>query len=191
MSNHPELSNEERTRYARHLDLPGFGEQGQQKLKAARVLCVGAGGLGSPAAMYLAAAGVGRLGIVDPDTVAISNLQRQLLHGDADIDRPKTESAAETIHRLNPHVDVELHQTRLTADNAVEIVGSYDLLLDGSDNFSTRYLCNDVCALLGKPNVHGSIFRFEGQVSVFAPHLGGPCYRCLFPDPPAPGAVPD
>ena len=171
--------------------LPDFGAEGQERLKAASVLCVGAGGLGSPAIMYLAAAGVGKIGIVDADAVDISNIQRQLLHGTGDVGRKKTESAAETITELNPHVELELHSERFTVSNAMGVARDYDLILDGTDNFPTRYLCNDVSVLLGKPNVHGSIFRFEGQVSVFAPHLGGPCYRCLFPDPPEPGAVPD
>ena len=191
MPNSSHLTPEEQTRYARHLVLPDFGAEGQERLKASSVLCVGAGGLGSPAIMYLAAAGVGKIGIVDADVVDISNIQRQLLHGTGDVGRKKTESAAETITELNPHVELELHSERFTVSNAMGVARDYDLILDGTDNFPTRYLCNDVSVLLGKPNVHGSIFRFEGQVSVFAPHLGGPCYRCLFPDPPEPGAVPD
>jgi len=164
--------------------------RGQKKIRAARVLCVGAGGLGSPIAMYLAAAGVGCLGIVDFDSVEFSNLQRQVLHGTSDVGRPKTESARDTIHELNPDVEVVLHSTRLTSQNALEIIGPYDIVVDGTDNFPTRYLTNDACVLLRKPNIYGSIFRFEGQASVFAPHLGAPCYRCLFPEPPPPGMVP-
>jgi adenylyltransferase/sulfurtransferase len=185
-----ELSDTEIQRYARHLLLPEVGAAGQQRLRAARVLCVGAGGLGSPAAMYLAAAGVGRLGIVDHDVVELSNLQRQVLHGTADVGRPKTESARAAVQRLNPHVEVVTHATRLTAANAREIFAGYDVVVDGTDNFPTRYLVNDACVLLGKPNVYGSVFRWEGQASLFAPHLGGPCYRCLFPEPPPPGTAP-
>jgi adenylyltransferase/sulfurtransferase len=185
-----ELSNAEIQRYARHLLLPEVGLPGQLKLRTSSVLCVGAGGLGSPVAMYLAAAGVGRLGIVDDDVVELSNLQRQLLHGTNDTGRPKTESARATLERLNPHVEVVLHPTRLSASNAMEITASYDVVVDGTDNFSTRYLVNDACVLLRKPNVYGSIFRWEGQASLFAPHLGAPCYRCLFPEPPPPGAAP-
>jgi len=154
------------------------------------VLCIGAGGLGSPIAMYLAAAGVGKLGIVDFDAVDFSNLQRQILHGTPDVGRPKTQSAQETIHRLNPGVRVVLHDTRLTSENALEVMRPYDIVVDGTDNFPTRYLTNDACVLLKKPNVYGSIFRFDGQASVFAPHLGGPCYRCLYPEPPPPGPFP-
>ena len=182
-------SNEIR-RYSRHLILPEVGLEGQKKIRSASVLCIGAGGLGSPIAMYLAAAGVGRLGIVDFDAVELSNLQRQILHGSADVGRPKTQSAKEAIHRLNPGVQVVLHDTRLTRENALEIIRPYDIVVDGTDNFPTRYLTNDACVLLRKPNVYGSIFRFEGQASVFAPHLGGPCYRCLYPEPPPPGSVP-
>ncbi len=185
-----DLSASERSRYARHLTLPEVGIAGQRKLKAARVLCIGAGGLGSPVAMHLAAAGVGEIGIVDFDRVDFSNLQRQLIHGTSDVGRLKTESAAERIHEINPEVTVTAHEVRLSAANALAIAEPYDLVVDGTDNFPTRYLSNDLSALTRKPNVHGSIFRFEGQVSVFAPHLGGPCYRCLFPDPPAPGLVP-
>ena len=151
---------------------------------------MGAGGLGSPVMMYLAAAGIGRLGIVDFDTVDASNLQRQIVHHTEDVGRPKTQSAQETIQRLNPHVEVEPHHTRLTSQNALAIIQPYDIVVDGTDNFPTRYLTNDACVLLQKPNVYGSIFRFEGQASVFAPHLGGPCYRCLYPEPPPPGVVP-
>jgi adenylyltransferase/sulfurtransferase len=185
-----ELNSDEIRRYSRHLSLPEVGLEGQRKIRSASVLCIGAGGLGSPVAMYLAAAGIGRLGIVDFDSVDLSNLQRQVLHGSPDVGRPKTESAADFLHRLNPNVQVLLYETRLTCENALEIVGSYDIVVDGTDNFPTRYLANDACVLLRKPNVYGSIFRFEGQASLFAPHLGGPCYRCLYPEPPPPGTVP-
>jgi sulfur-carrier protein adenylyltransferase/sulfurtransferase len=185
-----DLSNDAIRRYSRHLILPEVGLAGQKKICSASVLCIGAGGLGSPIAMYLAAAGIGRLGIVDFDTVDLSNLQRQLLHGTEDIGRAKTQSARETIHSLNPHVEVVLHEARLTSENALDIMRPYDIVVDGTDNFPTRYLTNDACVLLKKPNVYGSIFRFEGQASVFAPHLGGPCYRCLYPEPPPPGLVP-
>jgi adenylyltransferase/sulfurtransferase len=185
-----ELSKEEIRRYSRHLSLPEVGRDGQLRLKAASVLCIGAGGLGSPISMYLAAAGIGRLGIVDFDTVDASNLQRQLLHTDADVGRPKTESARETIKGINPYCDVVLHHARLTSENALDLIRPYDIVVDGTDNFPTRYLVNDACVLLKKPNVYGSIFRFEGQASLFAPHLGGPCYRCLYPEPPPPGTVP-
>jgi adenylyltransferase/sulfurtransferase len=185
-----ELDSDEIRRYSRHLSLPEVGLGGQKKIRAASVLCIGAGGLGSPVAMYLAAAGVGKLGLVDFDSVDLSNLQRQILHGTADIGRPKTQSAKEAIHRLNPGVRVALHDTRLTNENALEIIRPYDIVVDGTDNFPTRYLTNDACVLLRKPNVYGSTFRFEGQASVFAPHLGGPCYRCLYPEPPPPGSVP-
>jgi len=185
----PELSNDEAARYARHLILPEIGDAGQRKLKSARVLLVGTGGLGAPLGMYLAAAGVGTLGIVDFDTVDASNLQRQIIHGTSDLGRPKTASAKDRIKDINPHVHVVAHETRLTSANALEIIREYDVVADGSDNFPTRYLVNDACVLLGKPNVHGSVFRFEGQASVFgAP--GGPCYRCLYPEPPPPGLVP-
>jgi adenylyltransferase/sulfurtransferase len=185
------FSNDERARYSRHLIMPEVTFAGQQRLKAARVLCIGAGGLGSPAALYLAAAGVGTLGLVDADVVDLSNLQRQILHGTADVGRPKLESARDRILDANPHVDVHLYQTRFTAANAMEIVRSYDLVIDGSDNFPTRYLSSDVCVFTRKPNIYGSVFRFDGQVSVFGPHLGGPCYRCLFPQPPPAGTVPN
>jgi adenylyltransferase/sulfurtransferase len=185
-----ELKTEELRRYARHLSLPEVGLEGQKKIRAASVLCIGAGGLGSPLLMYLAAAGVGRLGIVDFDAVEFSNLQRQILHGTEDVGRPKTESARDAVRRLNPGVEVVVHATRLTSQNALEILRPYDIVVDGTDNFPTRYLTNDACVLLKKPNVYGSIFRFEGQASLFAPHLGGPCYRCLYPEPPPPGAVP-
>ena len=185
-----DLSPEELQRYARHISMPEVGLEGQKKLKAAKVLCIGAGGLGSPIAMYLAAAGVGTLGIVDPDVVDESNLQRQLLHGTNDVGRKKLESAADTIAQVNPHVRVNQYDCPFTADNAMEIAADYDIIIDGTDNFPTRYLSNDVAVFLKKPNIYGSIFRFEGQCSVFAPHLGGPCYRCLFPQPPEPGLVP-
>lgn len=185
-----QLSNDEIRRYSRHLILPEVGMAGQKKICSTSVLCIGAGGLGSPIAMYLAAAGVGKMGIVDFDTVDFSNLQRQLLHGTSDVGRPKAESAKETIASLNPGVEVVIHNTRLSSENALEIVGQYDIVVDGTDNFPTRYLTNDACVLLKKPNVYGSIFRFDGQASVFAPHLGGPCYRCLYPEPPPPGMVP-
>ncbi len=181
---------EERLRYARHLLLPEVGPEGQAKLKNARVLCLGAGGLGSPAALYLAAAGVGTIGLVDFDRVELSNLQRQLLHGTSDVGRAKTDSARDRLLAVNPHVAVRLHEARFESANAEEILADYDLIVDGSDNFATRYLTNDVAVFARKPNVYGSIFRFDGQATVFAPHLGGPCYRCLFPEPPDPGSVP-
>ncbi|MEO6969278.1 MAG: molybdopterin-synthase adenylyltransferase MoeB [Chthoniobacterales bacterium] len=184
------LGEEERRRYSRHIMLPEIGVAGQEKLKAARVLCLGAGGLGSPAALYLAAAGVGTIGIVDDDRVALSNLHRQLLHGTQDVGRPKTESARDRLASVNPDVVVRLHACRFESENAEEILRDYDLIVDGTDNFATRYLSNDVAVFAGKPNVYGSIFRFDGQTTVFAPHLGGPCYRCLFPEPPPPGEVP-
>ena len=185
-----DLSNDEIKRYSRHLILPEVGLAGQKKIKSTSVLCIGAGGLGSPIAMYLAAAGIGKMGLLDFDTVDFSNLQRQILHTTADVGRPKSESARETILALNPNVEVVVHNTRITAENAMEIIAQYDIVVDGTDNFPTRYLTNDACVLLKKPNVYGSIFRFEGQASVFAPHLGGPCYRCLYPEPPPPGMVP-
>ena len=183
------LAHDELLRYSRHLILPDVGLEGQRKLKASRVLLIGAGGLGSPLALYLAAAGVGTLGIVDFDVVDVSNLQRQVLHGTKDVGRSKLDSARERIHDLNPHVAVETYETRLTSGNALEIIRDYDVVIDGTDNFATRYLTNDACVLLGKPNVYGSVFRFEGQASVFAT-ADGPCYRCLFPEPPPPGLVP-
>ena len=186
----PELTQEERLRYSRHLMMPEVTEEGQKKLKAARVLCVGAGGLGSPALLYLAAAGVGTIGIVDFDKVDVSNLQRQIVHGTSDIGRPKIESARDTLREINPHVALELHETHLSSENAQGLVEQYDVVVDGSDNFATRYLSNDVCVWAKKPNVYGSVFRFDGHSTVFAPHLGGPCYRCLFPEPPEPGSVP-
>jgi len=185
-----QLSNDEIRRYSRHLILPEVGLSGQKKICSTSVLCIGAGGLGSPIAMYLAAAGIGKLGIVDFDIVDFSNLQRQILHTDADVGRPKSQSAKETINGINPGVEVVVHNTRLTSENAIEIIKPYDIVVDGTDNFPTRYLTNDACVLLKKSNVYGSIFRFEGQASVFAPHLGGPCYRCLYPEPPPPGMVP-
>jgi adenylyltransferase/sulfurtransferase len=185
-----ELSAEQLRRYARHVILPEVGMAGQKKICAASVLCVGAGGLGSPLASYLAAAGVGRIGIVDFDVVDESNLQRQILHGTENVGRLKTESARERLQSLNPGIAIELHPFKLTSENALDLVARYDIVVDGTDNFPTRYLVNDACVLSGKPNVYGSIFRFEGQASVFAPRLGGPCYRCLFPEPPPPGSVP-
>ena len=185
----PELTAEELLRYSRHLLLPDVGVDGQRRLKGARVLLVGAGGLGSPLALYLAAAGVGTLGLVDFDVVDVTNLQRQVLHGTKDVGRPKLDSARDRIRDVNPHVHVEGYATRLTSANALEILRDYDLVIDGTDNFATRYLTNDACVLLGKRNVYGSVFRFEGQVSVFGAE-GGPCYRCLFPEPPPPGLVP-
>jgi sulfur-carrier protein adenylyltransferase/sulfurtransferase len=185
-----ELNNDEIRRYSRHLILPEVGLTGQKKIKGASVLCIGAGGLGSPIAMYLAAAGIGKIGIVDFDTVDYSNLQRQIMHTDADVGQPKAQSARQTLQGINPNVEVVLHNTRITSENALELIRPYDIVVDGTDNFPTRYLTNDACVLLKKPNVYGSIFRFEGQASVFAPHLGGPCYRCLYPEPPPPGMVP-
>ncbi|MEO6443720.1 MAG: molybdopterin-synthase adenylyltransferase MoeB [Gemmatimonadaceae bacterium] len=189
MSDLPDLSREELVRYSRHLLLPDVGLAGQQRLKAARVLIVGAGGLGSPAALYLAAAGVGTLGLVDFDRVDISNLHRQLLYGTSDVGAPKVEAATRRLHDVNPHVAVETHDTQLTSANALEIVGAYDVVVDGTDNFPTRYLVNDACVLTGRPNVYGSIFRFDGQVSVLCT-ADGPCYRCLYREPPPPGLVP-
>ena len=185
-----ELSNEEISRYSRHLILPEVGMAGQKKLKATSVLCIGTGGLGSPISMYLAAAGIGKIGIVDFDVVDYSNLQRQIIHGTDDVDRPKVQSGKETLNSINPEVEVIVHETMLNSENAIEIIEPYDIVVDGTDNFPTRYLTNDACVLLKKPNVYGSIFRFEGQASVFAPELGGPCYRCLYPEPPPPGMVP-
>jgi adenylyltransferase/sulfurtransferase len=185
-----ELNNDEIRRYSRHLILPEVGLAGQKKIKSTKVLCIGAGGLGSPIAMYLAAAGIGKIGIVDFDTVDFSNLQRQIIHGTEDVGRPKAVSAKETIASINPNVEVVIHNTRISSENAFDLIGQYDIVVDGTDNFPTRYLTNDACVLLKKPNVYGSIFRFEGQASVFAPHLGGPCYRCLYPEPPPPGMVP-
>jgi adenylyltransferase/sulfurtransferase len=185
----PGLSRDEVFRYSRHLLIPEVGMEGQRKLKAARVLSVGAGGLGSPVSMYLAAAGIGTIGIVDFDTVDLSNLQRQLLHSTSDVGRPKLDSATDRLNELNPGVRVEAHRIVLTSENALDLIGQYDIVIDGTDNFPTRYLINDACVMLGKPCVYGSIFRFEGQVSVFAAK-DGPCYRCLYPEPPPPGLVP-
>ena len=184
-----ELSHEEVKRYSRHLIMPEVGMDGQKKLKAASVLLIGAGGLGSPLAMYLAAAGIGRIGLVDYDVVDYTNLQRQIIHGTKDVGRPKLDSAKERILDINPHVHVDTYEVPLTSANALEIFEPYDIIIDGTDNFPTRYLTNDACVLLGKPNVYGSIFRFEGQASVFYAEEG-PCYRCLFPEPPPPGLVP-
>lgn len=189
VANSDPLSNEEILRYSRHLTLPEVGMEGQLKLKQAKVLCIGAGGLGSPLAIYLAAAGVGTLGIVDFDIVDRTNLQRQIIHSTADIGRNKLDSAAESIAAINPNVSVRKFETRLTSANAMEIFQDFDIIADGTDNFPTRYLVNDACVLTGKPNVYGSIFRFEGQASVFATK-SGPCYRCLYPEPPPPGMVP-
>ena len=183
------LSNDEILRYSRHLIMPEVGMEGQLKLKKARVLCIGAGGLGSPLSLYLAAAGVGTLGIVDFDVVDFTNLQRQIVHGTSDVGRKKLDSAADTLQEINPNVKVEKIEARLTSANALELFRDYDIVADGTDNFPTRYLVNDACVLTGKPNVYGSIFRFEGQASVFATKEG-PCYRCLYPEPPPPGLVP-
>jgi sulfur-carrier protein adenylyltransferase/sulfurtransferase len=183
------LTNDEILRYSRHLIMPEVGMEGQQKLKAARVLLIGAGGLGSPLALYLAAAGVGTLGMVDFDVVDYTNLQRQILHATADVGRKKLESARDKLKAINPFVQVRSFETRLTSQNALELFQDFDIVADGTDNFPTRYLVNDACVLTGKPNVYGSIFRFEGQVSVFATE-NGPCYRCLYPEPPPPGLVP-
>ena len=183
------LSKEEVLRYSRHLIMPEVGMEGQLKLKAAKVLCIGAGGLGSPLALYLAAAGVGTLGLVDFDVVDFTNLQRQILHSTADVGRKKLDSAAETLNGINPQVEVRKFETKLTSANALEIFRQFDVVADGTDNFPTRYLVNDACVLTGKPNVYGSIFRFEGQASVFAAK-DGPCYRCLYPEPPPPGLIP-
>jgi adenylyltransferase/sulfurtransferase len=185
----PELTTDDLSRYSRHLILPEVGMEGQRKLKAAKVLCVGTGGLGSPLAFYLAAAGVGTLGLVDFDVVDASNLQRQIIHSTKDIGRKKLDSAEEKLKALNPALNVVKHETMLSSVNALDILKDYDIVADGTDNFPTRYLVNDACVLLGKPNVYGSIFRFEGQASVFATK-DGPCYRCLYPEPPPPGLVP-
>lgn len=186
----PKLTDDQRARYSRHLLIPEVGEAGQAKLLGAKVLMIGAGGLGSPAALYLAAAGVGRIGIVDDDVVDASNLQRQVLHDTSRVGMPKTESAKKTLRGLNPDVQVDEHRVRLQRDNALELFRGYDLVIDGSDNFGTRYLVNDACFLLGKPQVHGSIFRFDGQATTFVPGGGRPCYRCLFPEPPPPELAP-
>ncbi len=186
----PELNKDELARYDRHLTLPEVGLEGQRKLKAASILLIGAGGLGSPLGLYLAAAGVGRLGLVDFDVVDHSNLQRQILHGTKDVGRKKLDSAKDRLADINPHTQVDTYELALRSENALGIVKEYDIIIDGTDNFQTRYLANDASVLLGKPNVYGSIFRFEGQASVFYPKAGGPCYRCLYPEPPPPGLVP-
>jgi adenylyltransferase/sulfurtransferase len=185
----PMLSNEEIARYSRHLIMPEVGMEGQRRLKAASILMIGTGGLGAPVGMYLAAAGVGRLGLVDFDVVDASNLQRQIIHGTRDIGRPKIASARDRLQDINPHIEIETHETRLTSENALRLFVNYDVIVDGTDNFPTRYLVNDACVLTGKPNVYGSIFRFEGQASVFWAERGA-CYRCLYPEPPPPGLVP-
>jgi adenylyltransferase/sulfurtransferase len=186
-----EFSPDEMARYSRQMIMPEVTIAGQRRLKAARVLCIGAGGLGSPAALYLAAGGIGVIGLVDHDCVELSNLHRQILHGTRDVGSPKLTSAGDKLKDMNPHLDLRLHECRFTSENAVDLVADYDVVLDGSDNFATRYLSNDVCVFAQKPNIYGSVFRMEGQVTVFAPHLGGPCYRCLFPEPPPAGAVPN
>ncbi len=189
MSALPELTNDEVLRYSRHLILPEVGLEGQRKLKGAKVLMVGTGGLGAPLGLYLAAAGIGKIGIVDFDNVDVTNLQRQVIHGTKDVGRPKIDSAAEAMQDINPFLEIEKFETALSSENALGIIEGYDLVVDGTDNFPTRYLVNDACVLLGKPNCYGSIFRFEGQATVFH-HDGGPCYRCLYPEPPPPGLVP-
>ncbi len=185
------MTKDEQLRYSRHMIMPEVGPEGQKRLNEARVLCIGAGGLGSPAALYLAAAGIGKLGLVDFDDVDLSNLQRQILHGTKDVGRKKLDSARDRLRDVNPSIEIETHECRFTSANAMAIVSKYDVVVDGSDNFPTRYLSNDVCVFAKKPNVYGSVFRFDGQTTVFAPHLGGPCYRCLFPEPPPPGSVPN
>ena len=185
-----DLTTDEKKRYARHLTIPDVGMEGQKRLKAAKVLCVGAGGLGSPVTMYLAAAGIGEIGLVDFDRVDFSNLQRQILHATGDVGKLKTDSAFERLSGINPEVKVTTYEEAINGQNAAAIAEPYDLIIDGTDNFTTRYLTNDLAVLTGKPNIYGSIYRFEGQVTIFAPHLGGPCYRCLFPEPPEPGQVP-
>jgi sulfur-carrier protein adenylyltransferase/sulfurtransferase len=190
MSGSPSFTEEQVLRYSRHIILPKIGAAGQRKLLEAKVLCVGAGGLGSPVATYLAAAGVGTLGIVDFDRVDLTNLQRQILHDTSDVGRPKVESAADRISEINPDVDVHKHNVVLNSDNAFDILGQYDIVVDGSDNFPVRYLVNDATQMLTKPLVYGSIYQFDGQASVFLPGRGTPCYRCLFPQPPPPGVVP-
>jgi adenylyltransferase/sulfurtransferase len=186
----PELNKDEVARYSRHLIMPEVGMEGQRKLKAASILLIGAGGLGSPLGLYLAAAGIGRLGLVDFDVVDHSNLQRQIIHGTKDVGRPKLQSAKDRLSDINPHIQIDGYETALKAENALDIIKDYDIVIDGTDNFQTRYLANDASVLLGKPNVYGSIFRFDGQASVFYPKAGGPCYRCLYPEPPPPGLVP-
>jgi sulfur-carrier protein adenylyltransferase/sulfurtransferase len=183
------LSKQEVMRYSRHLIMPEVGMEGQLKIKRAKVLCIGTGGLGAPLGLYLAAAGVGRIGLVDFDVVDTTNLQRQVLFGTSDVGRPKTEAAAERLRNLNPEIQIETFDTHLTSANALELFKDYDIIVDGTDNFPTRYLVNDACVITGKPNVYGSIFRFEGQITVFG-YPGGPCYRCLYPEPPPPGLVP-
>ena len=191
MSKNTHLSKDELKRYARHISLPSFGIEGQNKLRKSSILCIGAGGLGSPCTMYLAAAGIGKLGIIDMDVVDESNIQRQILHGSNDIGVKKIDSAKDTLQEINPYVNLELYDKAFDENNAEVIAKNYDIIIDGTDNFPSRYLVNDTSVLLGIPYVYGSIFRFEGQVTVFSPCDGGPCYRCLFPDPPAKGAVPD
>ncbi|HZT33448.1 MAG TPA: molybdopterin-synthase adenylyltransferase MoeB [Bryobacteraceae bacterium] len=183
------MNKDEVLRYSRHLIMPEVGMDGQLKLKSAKVLLVGAGGLGAPLGLYLAAAGVGRIGIVDFDVVDYTNLQRQVIHGTSDVGRKKLDSAADRMKEINPHITIDKHEAALSSENALDILKDYDMVIDGTDNFPTRYLVNDACVLLGKPNVYGSIFRFEGQATVFA-YEGGPCYRCLYPEPPPPGLVP-
>jgi molybdopterin/thiamine biosynthesis adenylyltransferase/rhodanese-related sulfurtransferase/molybdopterin converting factor small subunit len=185
----PTLSKDEILRYSRHLIMPEVGMEGQLKLKAAKVALIGTGGLGAPLGMYLAAAGIGRIGLVDFDVVDFTNLQRQVIHGTKDVGKKKLDSAAETMLDINPYVEIDRHEVALTSENAMDILKDYDIVVDGTDNFPTRYLVNDACVLLGKPNVYGSIFRFEGQATIFA-YPGGPCYRCLYPEPPPPGLVP-
>src|SRR5438105_551397 len=184
------LSKEEILRYSRHLIMPEVGMEGQLKLKNAKVLLIGTGGLGAPLGLYLAAAGVGKLGLVDFDVVDFTNLQRQVTFGTSDVGKPKSEAARSRLANLNPDIQIQSFETQVTSANALELFKDFDVIVDGTDNFPTRYLVNDACILLRKPNVYGSIFRFEGQASVFAPHLGGPCYRCLYPEPPPPGMVP-
>src|SRR5438132_1910059 len=185
------MTRDEQLRYSRHMIMPEVGAEGQQRLRAAKVLCIGAGGLGSPAALYLAAAGVGKIGIVDIDDVDLSNLQRQILHGTKDVGRKKLDSARDRLRDINPNIDIAPHECRLSAANAADIIADYEVVIDGSDNFPTRYLSNDVCVFARKPNIYGAVIRFDGQSAVFASHVGGPCYRCLFPDPPPPESVPN
>src|SRR6201993_4200535 len=185
-----QFTNDEIARYSRHLIMPEVTLEGQKRIKAASILCIGTGGLGSPVALYLAAAGIGRMGLVDFDVVDFSNLQRQVLHGTDDVGRKKLNSAKDRVKAINPNVQIDLHDCMFRSENAMPLVRDYDIVIDGTDNFPTRYLSNDVCVLTKKPNIYGSIFRFDGQCTVFAPHLGGPCYRCMFPEPPPPGMVP-
>ena len=184
------LSQDEQNRYLRQTMLPEIGIAGQERLKASSILCIGTGGLGSPALLYLAAAGVGHIGLIDPDHVDHSNLHRQILHQDSTVGTPKLESAKARLLEINPHIKITLHPGRFEPDNAIDLLSDYDALLDGSDNFPTRFTANDAAYFLKKPLIHGAIYQFEGQVTVFAPHLGGPCYRCLLPEPPPEGAVP-